>query len=167
MGNLGTIRIGSSEHGASSYLTLVNTATSGSMYEQNRILKDFHFIDDKSRLHSENLKNSAQINKEDSAKWKQTIVKPTSESKILNEKNPQTQLLKPTLINAISSNLSSSNLNIISASSLMLGNITIKKPYESKRKNKKEYNKDKNDNQVHEKDNISLLIFWEFEASKN
>ena len=61
MGNLGTIRIGSSEHGASSYLTLVNAATTGSMYEQNRILKDFHFIDDKARLHTENLKNSLNL----------------------------------------------------------------------------------------------------------
>ena len=167
MGNLGTIRIGSSEHGASSYLTLVNTATTGSMYEQNRILKDFHFIDDKARLHTENLKNNAENNKLDNIKWTKSITKSSAQQLPTNIKNNELQTIKPILINATATNLNSSNLNIVSASSLMLGNIAIKKPYESKRKNKKEFNKEKNDNQVHEKDNVSLLIFWEFEASKN
>tara|TARA_A100001015_G_C14914366_1_gene681740 strand:- start:469 stop:963 length:495 start_codon:yes stop_codon:yes gene_type:complete len=164
MGNLGTIRIGSSEHGASSYLTLVNAATTGSMYEQNRILKDFHFIDDKARLHTENLKNGAINNKLDNIKWNKSITNSstpqlTTKQLLLNDQ----KIFRSLMIQPITVKLEMMISNIASASTVYMCLKPLGKP--NKKRKKKDEQKE-SDHHVSEKDNVSLLIYWEFNSKK-
>ena len=69
MSNLSTIRVGSSEYGSASYLTLVNTALHGNMYEQ----KTLNIINHKNELHKQTIANNIETNKNDIAKWNKPV----------------------------------------------------------------------------------------------
>ena len=163
MSNLTTIRVGSSEYGTASYLTLVNTALHGNMYEQ----KTLNIVNHKNELHKQTIKNNIETNKNDASKWNKQIINSPQKLPIANTDFKNVTNITPKVIISAQQN-SKLSLNIFSmsaASSHNNSNIIVKKPLEKDRKNKKQIEKE-NIYQISEKDNVSLLIFWEFQVSK-
>lgn len=163
MSNLSTIRVGSSEYGTASYLTLVNTALHGSMYEQ----KTLNIVNHKNELHKQTIKNNIETNNNDASKWNKQIINSTQKLPIANTDYKNETNIIPKVIVSIPQN-SEHGLNIFNmsaASSHNNSNMTIIKPLDKDRKKKKQIEKE-NIYQISEKDNVSLLIFWEFQLSK-
>ena len=145
----------------SEYMKLVTIASHGTQREQ----KEAGVSNDKSRLHQIKVAQGLATNKANNLKFNKIVIQN-------NQPKPTNQPIKFTPINTPIINLNTlPNFNtniygILAASSLTVGNMTVIKPVDKKRKKEKEISKD-SDNQVNDKNPASLFVYWEYQFSKS